>query len=365
MILTVAFYTFVAFTVIQLCYFFYFSSFLFKSKKKRKTKTQEPVSIIVFVKNSEVFLSRFLPSIIEQQYSKFEIVLINNASIDDTAEIIETFKEKNQNIKIIDVENNEAFWGNKKYALTLGIKAAKYENLLFTDPDCIPNSKFWIQEMASNFTNKKTIILGYSKLKVNNTITNLIARFHNLTLALQCFSFAKSGAPFMAFGNNYGYTKSTFFKVKGYINHIKVKNGENDLFIRDAATKENISFCVSEKSLIEKDTLLKFTNWFQSLREKRQLKKHYNFKHRFFISFFIFSKAVFYVLAILLFFYYPWTIILPIVLSYFLTQFIVFGFSAKKLKESYLIFFLPFLDISLLLIQISIFSANLISKPNN
>ena len=62
---------------------------------------------------------------------------------------------------------------------------------------------------------------------------------------------------------------------------------------------------------------------------------------------------------------YPYQIILPIVLTYFLLQYIIIGISAKKLKEPQIIFFLPFLEIGLLLIQISIFSANLISKPNH
>jgi asparagine N-glycosylation enzyme membrane subunit Stt3 len=62
---------------------------------------------------------------------------------------------------------------------------------------------------------------------------------------------------------------------------------------------------------------------------------------------------------------YPWQIILGIVLGYFLVQYIIIGLSAKKLKEPQILFFLPFLDFSLLLIQISIFIANLISKPNH
>jgi asparagine N-glycosylation enzyme membrane subunit Stt3 len=71
------------------------------------------------------------------------------------------------------------------------------------------------------------------------------------------------------------------------------------------------------------------------------------------------------VCASLLAFFYPWQMILPIVLTYFLVQYIIVGIAANKLKEPYLIFVLPFLEIGLLLIQISIFSANLISKPND
>jgi len=50
---------------------------------------------------------------------------------------------------------------------------------------------------------------------------------------------------------------------------------------------------------------------------------------------------------------------------YFLTQYIIVGISAKRLDEKNLIYFLPLLDIVFLLIQMSIFMANLTSKPSH
>ncbi|WP_397445579.1 glycosyltransferase [Polaribacter sp. R77954] len=365
MILPVVFYTFIAFTVIQIIYYISFSSSLFNKTNTTPSTDFIPISVVIFAKNCAAALQKNLPLILAQNYARFEIVLINNASTDNTLEVIEKFKAKNDNIKILDVANNETFWGNKKYPLTLGIKAAKHEHLLFTSAHAEPVSEFWIAEMSKQFIGKKTITLGYTTYKNKNTLGNFLIRFHNLITALQCFSFAKFGSPFMAFGENFGYQKKTFFKVKGFINHIKLKYGENDLFLKDAANKNNISFTITKNSIIEKDTPKSFNNWFQQQRKKRILKKQYKLKHRFLISFFTVSKLLFYAFATFLFFFYPWLIMLPIVLTYFLVQFIIVGMAAKKLKEPYLIFVLPFLEIGLLLIQISIFSANLISKPNH
>ena len=365
MILSVVFYTFVAFTVIQIIFYLAFSSFLFTKKKSKNFTDQVAVSVIIFAKNSAQALQKNLPFIINQNYSNFEIVLINNASTDNTLEVIETFKKENENIKILDIENNEAFWGNKKYALTLGIKAAKHEYLLFSEANCKPTSDTWIAEMSKEFTPKKSIVLGYSKYANDSSLLNFFIRFENLLSAIQCFSFTKLGAPFMAFGDNLTYQKSEFFKVKGFINHLKIKNDNGDLFIKDAATPNNTAFTISQNSFIESDVTYSFGKWFQKLRFKNTIKKHYKFKNRFLLNFFNFSKLIFYVLGTILFFFFSWQIILPIVLTYFLVQFIVIGVSAKKLKEPYIIFLLPFLEIGLLLIQISIFIANLISKPNH
>lgn len=364
MILTVVLYTFVVFTTIQILYYLTFSLFLFKQKKEIKIAEQVPVSVIIFAKNSASELQNKLSFVLKQNYPTFEVVLINNVSIDNTSEILEDYKEKHANIKIIDVENTEAFWASKKYALTLGIKAAKYNHLLFTEANAKPVSEFWISEMIHKFTTTKSIILGYSKYKKEGSLTNIFIRFVNLLTAIKCFTFAKSGTPFMGFKANLAYNKSDFFKVNGFINHLKINNGETDLFLKDAATKQNITYTIEKDSFIEIENPKSFKSWLSEYRENSLLMKNYKLKHRFLLSFFNLSKLIFYVLTIFLFFFYSWKTIVPFVLSYFLVQYVVIGLSAKKLKEPYLIFLLPFLEISLLLIQISIFIANFISKPN-
>ena len=365
MILSVIFYIFVVCTAVQIIYYLAFSSFLFESKKDKTIPPEIPISVIIYTKNQAKNFLSFIPSILDQEYFKFEIILINNASSDNTSVILETFAKKHSHIKVLNVENNEAFWGSKKYALTLGIKAARYPNLLFTDMNGQLVSKHWISEMSKKFTAKKTIILGYKKYHKENSLTNIFIRYENLLRAIKCFGFTKLGSPFMAFGNNFGYQKSEFFRVNGYINHMKITAGEADLFIKDAANNKNTTFCISEQSFIKTAIPLSFSKWFAENKEESIITKKYKFKHRFLLKFFTFSKILFYVLATVLFFVYPYQIILLIVLSYFLVQYIVIGLSAKKLKEPQIIFFLPFLEIGLLLIQISIFSANLISKPNH
>ena len=70
---------------------------------------------------------------------------------------MESFAKEDSRIKIVNVKNNEAFWGNKKYSLTLGIKAAKNKRMLFTDADCKPNSNQWIKEMVAQFSSETQI----------------------------------------------------------------------------------------------------------------------------------------------------------------------------------------------------------------
>ena len=83
--------------------------------------------------------------------------MINDASYDYTLEVMEDFQLRDSRIVVVNVQSNERFWGNKKYALTLGIKKAKYEKLVFTDADCYPASENWLAEMANGFQPEKSI----------------------------------------------------------------------------------------------------------------------------------------------------------------------------------------------------------------
>ena len=129
------------------------------------------------------------------------------------------------------------------------------------------------------------------------------------------------------------------------------------------ANTNNVNYTITNDSLIEIDLSTSFRDWFIEQRNKLILQKQYKFKHRFAVSLFWISKMIFFVLGILLFFIYPLKVILFTFLAYFLVLYIVIGLSAKKLKEPHLIFFLPFLEIGLLLIQFTIFIANLFAKP--
>ena len=365
MILTVLFYILIAATCIQIIYLLSFLTIFSNKKKPGNTKTNVPISVIICAKNEAKNLTEFLPFIVEQTYSNFEIILINDASTDTTLAVMESFKEAYENIRIVDVKNNEAFWGNKKYALTLGIKAAKNEHLLFTDADCKPTSNQWIQEISSTFSDKNSIVLGYGKYSSKKSLVNLLVRFETLLTALQYFTYAKFGSPYMGVGRNLAYTKSEFFKTKGFINHINVKSGDDDLFIQEAATKTNTTFNTNENSFTISNPPLTFKEWFRQKRRHISTSSYYKFKHKFFLGLFFISKFIFYFLTVLLYFLFSWKFITSILTLYIITLVIVLGISTQKLKERNLLLFFPVLDILLLLFQFTIFISNTFSKPTH
>jgi len=300
-LLNVLFYSFVVIVCVQIVFYgVLYGNFAFSKSISRKQNII-PISVLICAKNEAENLKLFLPSIINQDYTKFEIVLINDASHDSTLEVMESFAQKHNNIKIVNVKNIEAFWGNKKYALTLGIKAATNDYLLFTDADCKPLSNYWIKEMASYFTKDNSIVLGYGAYnKIKNSFLNKLIRYETLLTAVQYFSFAKLGMPFMGVGRNLAYHRSEFFKANGFIKHIDVRSGDDDLFINEVANTKNTSICYSKESFTISKPKITFGAWFRQKRRHVSTANRYQFKHKALLALFYVSQFLFWTLSIIL-----------------------------------------------------------------
>ena len=366
-LLSSLFFAFLIIASIQAAFYvLIFRKFAFYKQRKRPQITP-PVSVLVCAKNEAGNLKAFIPYLANQDYPNFEIVLINDASKDNSLEVMEQLAEKFSNIKIVDVENNEAFWANKKYALTLGIKAAKYDHLVFTDADCKPVSNRWLQDMVNNFSNQKTIVLGYGAYdKIKHSLLNKLIRFETLFTAIQYFSYAEAGLPYMGVGRNLAYRKDVFFKANGFVKHMDMRSGDDDLFINQIANTSNTACCYTPYSFTKSLPKTTFKAWFRQKRRHIATAKRYKPLHKLLLASFYISQVLFWLFGILLIafqFRLYWVVAIAIILIFI--KYLMVGRSAKKLNENDLIVIYPLLEIFLILLQFSIFIANLISKPNH
>ncbi len=356
---------FIAVVLVQFLYYVvFFGKFSF-AKPQTATPKRVQISVIVCAKNEEENVKNFVPLLAQQNYPDYEIVLIDDASSDETLEVFEAFEKQYSNVKLVKVENIEAFWGNKKFALTLGIKAATNEYLLFTDADCYPTSTEWIKEMSAQFTKEKTIVLGYGAYeKIKNSFLNKIIRFETLLTATQYFSWAKLGKPYMGVGRNMAYKREEFFKTNGFIEHMKIRSGDDDLFINQAANSKNIAVCYTPDSFTFSKPKTTFKDWFTQKRRHVATAKHYKSFDRSQLAVFYASQLLFIILPIILLaFQFQWIIVLSLIAFRYLFAWLSLGFAAGKLKEKDVMYWFPIIEITLIVTQLNIFITNTFSKP--
>ena len=344
---------------------FYIGYFSFANAKPEKFQyTEIPVSVIICAKNEAENLQQFIPSILEQDYPNFEIILINDASTDKTLEVMETFASHDPRVKIVNVVNNEAFWGKKKYALTLGIKNAKNNHLLFTDADCAPVTNLWIASMASNFQDGKSIVLGYGGYLKKKSFLYLLIRFETLLTAIQYFSYTKWGIPYMGVGRNLAYTSKEFYSQNGFATHLHLRSGDDDLFVNQAATSENTKICFDTNSITRSIPQSDYKSWYNQKRRHISTASNYKLQHKLLLGIFYASQCFFWLLLIILLaFQIYWPLVISVLGIRLLIQYIVFWKSAEKLDEKDIVWMFPVLEVFLIFFQLSIFMSNLFSKP--
>lgn len=351
------------FVTLLVYYLGIFSGSVF-SKPHETNAKRIPVSVIVYAKNNANELRNLLPILINQNYHEFELVLINNASSDETLDLFKEYALMYPNIRVVDVINNEAFWGNKKYALTLGIKASKYEYLVFVDADKKIQSNNWLVQLTSHFTLNKTIVIGTSFYSKSKGLFNKIIRFDHTMQQMQALAWSKISKPYSLQLHNIAFKKEEFYKVNGFINHMQKTLFTNEYFLNDAATSKNTSICEHPETMIEVPFLTKME--FKSFKNQQiDLLKNINGSTSFKIKLFNFIQFLFLTTAILSFLTIEyWYITLSIVVLRYVLSWIIFSKAAIKYQYKDLIFIFPILDLFYTFMQVQLLFGNLFKKSN-
>jgi len=315
-------------------------------RPERLSTEQKPVSIIIAARNESQNLFAHLPFIMEQDYPEFEVIVINHQSLDDSQYILEAYAQQYSNLKIIKVERSQHLKYGKKLPLTIGIKGARYENLLLTDADCKPNSDQWIKSMSAYFTEKKQIVMGYGPYIKEKGLLNKIIRFDTAWIAMNYFSFAKIGMPYMGIGRNLGYTKSVFNSVDGFKSHYSLSSGDDDLFIQDAARKKNYTINIEPDSFCYSKGSSSWKRWFKQKSRHYTTSEKYRVIKKLMLGIYPLTMLIMTSSFVILMFdsNFRW-LSLVIYAFVLIIKWIILGRSFKKLQESKFIALLPLLDL--------------------
>lgn len=354
---------FIACAAVQFGFFFLVYSRLAFFKNTSKSQSRPPVSVIIAARNEEENLLINMPIILEQDYPDFEVIIINDSSVDDSITVLKAFEEKYSNLRVINIHENDRYEGGKKYAITLGVKGAKNERLLFTDADCKPVSRKWIEKMVSSVAEESSIVLGSSPYSLESGFLNKIIRFDAFSTGLNYLSFALCGIPYMGVGRNLSYSKSSFFSVGGFKSHYRLLSGDDDLLINQIARKDNTFICVDKEAEVRTTPERDWKSYWMQKRRHLTTGSSYRLTHRFLLVLQPVSSILFWLSAIVLLVSHNWLeITLILVLTRILAQILIFRRSSRWLGQADLTILAPIYEIIILVLTACAHTANAVSN---
>lgn len=349
-IIETVFYFFCSMVLFQILYSILIHSRLAWFSKANKYKNNDfkevPVSIIIAARNESDNLFKNLPIILDQAYSEFEVIVVNNQSLDDSSWLLMAFCRQYKNLRVIEVKKNRHLRPGKKFPVSIGIKGAKYEHLLLIDADCKPNSKFWIKEMVGCMIQKNQVVLGYGPHIRTKQWWNKLFRFDTAWIAMNYFSFSLFGLPYMGVGRNLAYTKSAFNSVQGFKSHYSIISGDDDLFIQDVSKTSKISIQISENSHCYSPSAENLRNWIRQKKRHHSTSKKYNLFKKSLLGIYPLSLILVVVSFVYLCLVGYKTLVLVTILTGMITiKWIIQGKCLLKLKERSFIPYLPLWDL--------------------
>ena len=253
-----------------------------------------PLSVIICARNESENLRRYLPSILEQDYPNFEVVVINDGSTDESEEVLSAFEETYRHLYHSFTPSSARYISRKKLSLTLGVKASKHDWLVFTEANCRPVSNQWLRLMARNFTPRTQIVLGYNGYERGKGWMHKRIAFDSLFTSLRYLGFALAGQPYMGIGRNLAYRKELFFKQKGYSTHLNLQRGEDDLFINQVATKDNVAVETDKNAVIRMEPIDRYKDWKEEKTSYLATSSYYHGTQRYLLGFETCSRLLLY-----------------------------------------------------------------------
>lgn len=353
------FYAFCAVIAIQVFYYvFFFIRLAFYKATLKAVNVEHPVSVVVCARDEAHNLANTLPGILVQDYKTTnEVIVVNDNSVDETKYLLDEFKKSFKNLNHIELSQEAKLIEGKKFPLSMGIRSAKHEIVLLTDADCVPATEHWMYKMQDAYNDDIEIVLGYGAYQKKKGLINKLIRFETFHTALQYFSYALAGMPYMGVGRNLSYKRDVFLRNKGFSSINMIPSGDDDLFINQVANKKNTAIVIDKDAHTLSQPKRNWSEWMNQKYRHYTTSKYYKSKHKFLLGLYSISFFFVYPLLAASIIFYNWWMALAVFALRFLLQGFVYFKTMKKLNESDLWVVYWLLDIWMFLYYIFTFPA--------
>ena len=207
-----------------------------RSLRFQKTETAEnqpPVSILITAHDNLAELERNLSMFLRQQYAAdYQVIVVCQSTDGETLDFLKRTAAENPHLYYTYIPESSRYMSRKKLQITLGVKAAKHEWIILTEPNCRPSNDKWLQTMVRQCQDPNHLVLGYVALEEE---TKSVRRFDSIRKAYYVLRRAQQTYGYRSHMPNVAFRKSDFMKEQGYQGNLEYVRGEYDFLVNKYA----------------------------------------------------------------------------------------------------------------------------------
>jgi hypothetical protein len=201
------------------------------------------VSVVVALREDYEYVEQSIPLIMNQNYETFELVAVYVGRDHDFRDALYAAQKRYPKLTVTGVNEDRRFEISDKMACNVGVKAARYDNIILATPDVLPSSVKWLRLMARGFVGN-SVVISYCGIEPGTGFANRLMRASRLMTSVRYLSAAIRGRAYRGIRGNFGITKGLYFGSKGF-NYLNMNIGEDDLYVQEIVTKNNVSVVIS------------------------------------------------------------------------------------------------------------------------
>lgn len=204
------------------------------------------ISIILTPHDNAFELERYLPLYLEQEYAgDFQVIVVTSKGESDTEDVLKKYAS-NKHLYATFIPVSSRYMSRKKLAITVGVKAAKYDWLLIADAESYPATTHWLQSMAESCNTGANVVMGYTCYDEDTPdYRRFIRLYYNRYLireALHDKTYRYDGSAMML-------KKKDFISREGFRNNLKYLRGEYDFLANEYAFENQASLNLTQKGI--------------------------------------------------------------------------------------------------------------------
>ena len=254
-------------------------------------------TIIIPFRNEAKNLPKLLASLSNLNYPKelVEIIMIDDASKDNSSTIFIQWRMKNDKIDTTLLENLRLSNSPKKDAISRAMPIAKNPWIITTDADCEVNPN-WLSSIDLCIQNNNFEMIAAPVIyKTKNNWFHHFQQIELLSLQATTIGGFGIGKPFMCNGANFAYTKKLFLELGGFGGNNTIASGDDVFLLQKAVSKfpEKVSFLKDENAIVttksENDL---FTLFMQRIRWASKTSNYNSFYPKLLASVVFFANAI-------------------------------------------------------------------------